>query len=151
MNSERTLNMLFSAQRSRLSGYPVAGPPSPSPDASHSHLSAAATTSRPTQRSLHSFWHIKSHPKPSASSMPPPVDLGSLSPANCESCDVDLTATMDVDGYGLEADYMCEACGKRVCSHCSVTNLGEQRRCLGCAGPKVGRGGLPWPSASSVW
>ncbi|KAL2756973.1 hypothetical protein ACRALDRAFT_1081011 [Sodiomyces alcalophilus JCM 7366] len=145
---ERTLNMLFSAQRSRQSDYPAAAPPSPTPEASHTHLSTTTTA----QRSLHSFWHINSNPRPSAPSSGPPVDLASFLSANCESCDVDLSSTMDVDGYGFEADYTCGACGKRVCSHCSVTNLGEQRRCLCCAGPKTGRGGLPWLStSSSVW
>ncbi|ROT39918.1 hypothetical protein SODALDRAFT_358334 [Sodiomyces alkalinus F11] len=166
---ERTLNMLFSAQRPRQPDYPTAvGPPSPSPsptpEMSHTHH---PTTTRPTQRSLHSFWRINSTPRPSVSSPEPHVDPYSLSSGtNCEDCGAGLglsgdcdggAAAMDVDGYGygygVEADCTCSACGKRVCSHCSVTNLGQQRRCLRCAGPKVGRAGLPWSSSvsSSVW
>lgn len=39
------------------------------------------------------------------------------------------------DGYGFEA-YIntCSACSRAVCFSCSVSNLGEQRRCLLCAG-----------------
>lgn len=41
---------------------------------------------------------------------------------------------MDMDDYGMSADHACTACRKAVCSRCSVSNLGEQRRCLQCAG-----------------
>lgn len=39
---------------------------------------------------------------------------------------------MDVEGSC--AGGQCGACGKCVCFSCSVSNLGEERRCLGCAG-----------------
>lgn len=39
------------------------------------------------------------------------------------------------DGYGFET-YIntCSTCSRAVCFSCSVSNLGEQRRCLMCAG-----------------
>lgn len=39
------------------------------------------------------------------------------------------------DGYGFET-YIntCSTCARAVCFSCSVSNLGEQRRCLLCAG-----------------
>lgn len=42
---------------------------------------------------------------------------------------------MDDGGYGFET-YIntCSACARAVCFSCSVSNLGEQRRCLRCAG-----------------
>jgi len=44
---------------------------------------------------------------------------------------------MDVDSYGATTEgHSCGACGKAVCFSCSVSNLGEQRRCLACAGRK---------------
>lgn len=57
------------------------------------------------------------------------------------------------DGYGFET-YInsCSACARAVCFSCSVGNLGEQRRCLRCAGresastekTKKWVGGLGW-------
>lgn len=44
---------------------------------------------------------------------------------------------MDIDGGGLGAQaHACGACGKAVCFSCSISNLGEHRRCLACAGPR---------------
>lgn len=63
---------------------------------------------------------------------------------------------MDIDGGfdGGGEGTSCGACGKPVCSHCSITNLGEQRRCLTCAGRRVvaigNNGGLRWPSAAAT-
>lgn len=93
---------------------------------------------RPTQRSLHSFWNINAGPRevPSTSPM-----AEAPSPVDCEDCGAGLGSgdggAMDVDGYGLDGDRTCGACRKAVCSHCSVTNLGEQRRCLRCAGRRA--------------
>lgn len=58
-------------------------------------------------------------------------------PSVCEDCGVGLSeedTTMD-DGYGFET-YInaCSDCARAVCFSCSVSNLGEQRRCLNCAG-----------------
>jgi hypothetical protein len=52
---------------------------------------------------------------------------------------------MDVDGYGSGPDdHICGACGKAVCFSCSISNLGEHRRCLACAGPRGGMGSNEW-------
>lgn len=59
------------------------------------------------------------------------------------------------DGYGFETYInVCSACSKAVCFSCSVSKLGEQRRCLRCAGTenkatcknKKWGGGLGWTS-----
>ena len=57
----------------------------------------------------------------------------------CEDCGAGLCDDnmMDVDGFGsgdAAAARGCGACGKVVCFSCSVSNLGERRRCLMCAG-----------------
>lgn len=65
------------------------------------------------------------------------------------------------DGYGFET-YIntCSSCSRAVCFSCSVSNLGEQRRCLLCAGKasastsgsadknKKWVGGMGWSSSS---
>ncbi|TDZ13438.1 hypothetical protein C8035_v004379 [Colletotrichum spinosum] len=127
---QRTLKMLYSAQHHHQT---LAHDSSPSP--------APAPTARSTQKSLHSFWDIKSAaPTPSRTSSPP-VDQMMMDSVSCQDCGVGLgpsdhaTDGMDIDGYmgSSLADFSCGACGKHVCSCCSVTNLGEQRRCLRCA------------------
>ena len=45
---------------------------------------------------------------------------------------------MDVDMDIDASDNVCGACGKAVCCSCSVSNLGEHRRCLVCAGSRTG-------------
>ncbi|KAK5992528.1 hypothetical protein PT974_05939 [Cladobotryum mycophilum] len=98
------------------------------------------------QQSLHKFWNINSAPS-STSSLQQPV----LTPAECEDCGAGLGGGcsggdgMDVDG--LE-DTACGACGKHVCFSCSVSNLGEQKRCLQCAGRRVWIGGIGWTTTS---
>ncbi|GKT41619.1 uncharacterized protein ColSpa_01800 [Colletotrichum spaethianum] len=134
---QRTLNMLYSAQQQGQyiinQTHDANLEPSPAP------------TSRSTQKSLHSFWNIKSAAPSLSPSSAPSVAQAVLSPISCEDCGTGLGSSdggmdgMDVDdaynyGAGFEADHSCGACGKHVCSHCSVTNLGEQRRCLRCAG-----------------
>ncbi|KAM0329185.1 hypothetical protein ACHAQA_004483 [Verticillium albo-atrum] len=136
---QRTLNMLYSAQQQSDA---VFAPTSPSPmPRIHEQPSQPAPTA---QRSLHSFWNIGS--APAASAPPPSMNQSYLEPSSCEDCGVGLGAldgadSMDINGYGFDADsdadHTCGACRKRVCSHCSVTNLGEQRRCLHCAGRKM--------------
>jgi hypothetical protein len=57
----------------------------------------------------------------------------------------DDDAMMDIDGYGSGLDdWACGACGKAVCFSCSISNLGEHRRCLACAGPRGGVRGNVW-------
>lgn len=106
------------------------------------------------QRSLHSFWNLPapaptastsslaSSPASSASSSPYPAFAPRSAPTHCEDCGTELgggedDAMMDIDGGGLGAQaHACGACGKAVCFSCSISNLGEHRRCLACAGPR---------------
>ncbi|KAK1726787.1 uncharacterized protein BDZ83DRAFT_667662 [Colletotrichum acutatum] len=144
---QRTLNMLYSAQQRNQ--YPA------DHETNQSESSPVPAT-RNTQKSLHSFWNIKSaEPKFPASA--PSTDQGMLSPMSCDDCGAGLGASdgaadgMDIDdGYSYGVDHSCGACGRHVCSHCSVTNLGEQRRCLRCVGVAVGvaQNGSGWPSSS---
>lgn len=75
----------------------------------------------------------------------------------------DDDAMMDVDeggdvGFQTTTTTGCGACGKHVCSHCSITKLGERRRCLRCAGNSTGggagklgvRGARGWWSATTT-
>ncbi len=74
-----------------------------------------------------------------------------LLPMSCEDCGAGLGQGGTGGTEPQHDDYgCCGACRKAVCFSCSVTNLGEQRRCLACAGRKIGVGGLGWtvPSAS---
>ncbi|OTA64005.1 hypothetical protein K449DRAFT_380942 [Hypoxylon sp. EC38] len=164
---QRTLNMLYTAQKQHLihqqqqqelahmAGLAIHPQPQPQPQprlqitSPHSHGAA--------QASLHSFWKLPSAAAPPTVAFPPPVDTLALvydSPANCEDCGQMLAGNedaMDVDDFGAGAEETsCGACGKHVCSHCSITNLGEQRRCLICAGKKVWVGGLGWAGVSGV-
>jgi len=45
---------------------------------------------------------------------------------------MDMDIIMD-DGNSGNV-YGCSRCGKPVCSRCAVSNLGAERKCLGCAG-----------------
>ncbi|KAK4236466.1 protein MEMO1 [Achaetomium macrosporum] len=99
------------------------------------------------QRSLHSFWNVPgpttstnslaSSPSSSATTPPSPALAPSSTPTNCEDCGTwlgggdDDDVTMDIDGYGLGLEgHTCVACGKAVCFSCSISNLGDHRRCL---------------------
>ncbi|POS72982.1 hypothetical protein DHEL01_v208619 [Diaporthe helianthi] len=141
---QNTLQILYRAQQRPqepqhgLSPQPAAHPRSPA-------LSAPAQS----QRSLHSFWNIPCSHQPQPE--PEPARLSSLGscfenmvdqPTNCGDCGVELggeDAAVD-DGYGFETYISsCSLCSKAVCFSCSVSNLGEQRRCLVCAGKKDGQ------------
>ncbi|EFQ30837.1 hypothetical protein CGRA01v4_12901 [Colletotrichum graminicola] len=147
---QRTLNMLYSAQQQQPQH---AISQARDADSEPSPVPAAA---RNMQKSLHSFWTIKSAPPPNPDpSSAPFVDRAALSPISCEDCGTGLGSSdgaadgMDIDdacsyGAGFEADHSCGACGRQVCSHCSITNLGAQRRCLQC----VGR--TPWGATTSA-
>ncbi|KAK1783201.1 hypothetical protein QBC45DRAFT_316621 [Copromyces sp. CBS 386.78] len=56
---------------------------------------------------------------------------------------VDVSTTHDSSGYEQGNDEydsslsQCEACWKMVCFSCSISNLGEHRRCLACAERRV--------------
>ncbi|OLN86795.1 hypothetical protein CCHL11_07876 [Colletotrichum chlorophyti] len=148
---QRTLNMLYSAQQqnqdlAHTNPHNSIPAPSPAPAASSS------------QKSLHSFWNIKSAAPATTMSTPSTTNQMALDPPSCEDCGAGLGSSggaadgMDVDdGYDYgQAGHSCGACGKHVCSHCSITNLGEQRRCLQCAGRKPcgAAGGLGWTTSS---
>lgn len=156
--TERTLNMLFAAQRQQNPSQPhemsqpqhhvpVGAQPGPSSSLSPSH-----------QTSLHSFWNLPSRPSASAESLP---SITVDTPTECEDCGQnfggdDDDAMMDVDDISAPEGSSCGACGKHVCSHCSITNIGQQRRCLSCAGTTTReRGGAraanPWARSMSSW
>ncbi|KAF6785569.1 orf21 protein [Colletotrichum musicola] len=121
---QRTLNILYSAQQ-QPEQIPAETAPSPTPE---------APVARGTQRSLHSFWNIRSSAPQISAASAPVVNQAALQPSSCEDCGAGLgpsDGSMEVDGVEVEGS--CGACGRHVCSHCSVTNLGEQRRCLRCA------------------
>ncbi|KAH8161040.1 hypothetical protein CIB48_g7196 [Xylaria polymorpha] len=127
---QRTLNMLFAAQRQQNPSQPhemsqpqhhvpVGAQPGPSSSLSPSH-----------QTSLHSFWNLPSRPSASAESLP---SITVDTPTECEDCGQnfggdDDDAMMDVDDISAPEGSSCGACGKHVCSHCSITNIGQQRR-----------------------
>ncbi|KAK8043673.1 hypothetical protein PG993_006103 [Apiospora rasikravindrae] len=153
---ERTLNMLYNAQKQQ-----------PHDDV---HMQTTPMQTQPTavqhphhqqqaQASLHNFWNL-----PNANTAPvifnndiatsiatPSID----EPTDCEDCGQALHDEMDGDAMETDGatDSGCGACGKHVCSHCSITNLGEQRRCLGCAGKNAWDGGMGWtpnPGAGGI-
>lgn len=146
---QNTLQMLYRAQQrplepqNALSPQPPASssiPPSPVP-AVQPHSPAMSAPAQ-GQRSLHSFWSLPSSrqppPEPTLSSfLGPSVEDMVDQPTTCGDCGVELggeDAAVD-DGYGFETYISsCSLCRKAVCFSCSVSNLGEQRRCLVCAG-----------------
>ncbi|KAF5027688.1 hypothetical protein F66182_172 [Fusarium sp. NRRL 66182] len=125
MIHQRTLNMLYSAQNQHQ-------PILPSEIA---HTSSEAARPDSHQQSLHRFWNISSAPSTSSSDF----NQTEATPSNCDDCGAGLSDPgeegMEIDGFENEC-HSCGACGKHVCFSCSVSNLGEQRRCLQCAGRK---------------
>ncbi|KAK4162303.1 hypothetical protein QBC43DRAFT_321711 [Cladorrhinum sp. PSN259] len=153
MIHQRTLNLLYSAQQHQNQ------PSTPAPEISVTPTPVAPQTpsretqcTGPQQRSLHSFWNIRSSslsvnssPSRNASSpVPEPAAVQQTSNDSiaCEDCGACLRSTNDTDGdmmMDVDMDIdgsgnACGACGKAVCFSCSVSNLGENRRCLVCAG-----------------
>lgn len=133
--TERTLQLLFSAQQHQQS-------PSSIPDQEqHEHQTSQTMAPPSNQQSLHRFWNISSKPTEVTASTPE-LDR----PSSCDDCGTSLGANnddeMDIDGLAPE-DHTCGACQRSVCFSCSVSNLGEQRRCLRCIGRKdqAGNGG----------
>ncbi|KAI1090216.1 hypothetical protein F5B19DRAFT_494627 [Rostrohypoxylon terebratum] len=156
--AERTLNMLYTAQQrqhhhhhqtysnaqlnAQFNALTTAPQPQPRPQAQ-------------AQASLHSFWNLPTSATPaSAPAAAALIDhpLVYDAPSHCEDCGQALheSDSMDVDGFGAETATGCGSCGKHVCSHCSITDLGEQRRCLICAGKKVWVGGLGWAGVKGL-
>ncbi|KAF6827917.1 orf21 protein [Colletotrichum plurivorum] len=144
---QRTLNILYSAQQ-QPEQIPVEASPSPAPE--------APVAARRTQKSLHSFWNIKSSAPHISEASAPVVDQVALQPTSCEDCGAGLgpsDGSMEVGG-GLEVEGSCGACGRHVCSHCSITNLDEQRRCLRCAGSRTwapATTGSGWPASMRIF
>ncbi|KAI0865037.1 hypothetical protein F4860DRAFT_342085 [Xylaria cubensis] len=149
---QRTLNMLYAAQRQQdqpqshdtRQAQPVTAQPGPLSSSSH-------------QTNLHSFWNLPSRPSaPPAACLPP---MTTDAPTECEDCGLNLGSDddcmMDVDDVSGIEGASCGACGKYVCSHCSITNIGEQRRCLSCAGTTTrvesGARGNPWARSMTSW
>jgi hypothetical protein len=124
---------------------PLPTPPMTTPSSSSTHDG---------QQSLHRFWNIGSQPSSGTSS---PSLAGPLcaapTPTACDDCGAPLAGSdgagddgMDLDGSAAQ-DTACGACGKHVCFSCSVSNLGEEKRCLQCAGRRVWIGGIGWTNA----
>ncbi|KAH6623860.1 hypothetical protein F5144DRAFT_373475 [Chaetomium tenue] len=158
---QHTLDVLFSAQR-RAHEHQYAAPESPKATNTSAFLQIPAQPYHTSQqRSLHNFWSLPglttstsslaSSPSSSAVSPPSPALAPRSTPTDCEDCGLRLAGgddgdvMMDIDGYGSGPDdHICGACGKAVCFSCSISNLGEHRRCLACAGPRGGVGGSQW-------
>ncbi|KAL3958474.1 hypothetical protein ACCO45_006636 [Purpureocillium lilacinum] len=102
------------------------------------------------QGSLHSFWAINSAPTAAPDSMTG-VQVYTQASRVCEDCGAALGAPggddgMDIDG-GSSDMAPCGNCGKVVCFSCSVSSLGEEKRCLRCADRRVWVGGVGWTKA----
>ncbi|KAK3935462.1 hypothetical protein QBC46DRAFT_397515 [Diplogelasinospora grovesii] len=137
---QRTLNLLYSAQQNKSDHHMQQ-------QRDHGPISAMASapqtqrSSDQQQRSLHSFWKLPNSASSSAtaSAAPSPPIAPHSTATSCEDCGAGLCgdgddSMMDVDDYGFGAEgHSCGACGKVVCFSCSVSNLGEHRRCLACA------------------
>lgn len=133
-DAERTLGLLYSAQQR----------PSYVQDMmDDTPMEAPAVNNAPApQQSLHRFWNINSKPVSSPALPEQPLPQST----DCDDCGASLSDGddgMELDGYG-GYDSTCGACGKHVCFSCSVSNLGEQRRCLHCAGRKAWVGAFGW-------
>ncbi|OAQ63001.1 hypothetical protein VFPPC_08916 [Pochonia chlamydosporia 170] len=130
---QHTLNLLFSAQQQPR-------------DKAFQPPSQTSTTPQGKQQSLHRFWNINSTPTPTS------MVEHAIAPSSCEDCGAGLGNGV---GDGMDVDFMadsaaCGACGKYVCFSCSVSNLGEERRCLQCAGRK-GSWDVGWGSGLSCF
>lgn len=144
--AEHTLGLLYSAQQ-RPQQFPQEAPSAAAPPP----LEQPVVASTNIQQSLHRFWTIGSEPS-SASSSPGIENPPALLPTNCDDCGAALAGgndgdEMEVDSSSAVEDTACGACGKHVCFSCSVSNLGEQKRCLQCAGRRVWIGGIGWTNA----
>lgn len=145
--TEHTLSLLFSAQQNNSPQFGSLLKQSPIPSISQ------RPESHTQQSSLHAFWrlpHTRQISPPSNSCAnwfiaptSPNIPSFSSEVTNCEDCDaplicndsdaMDIDIMMAIDNMG-EANYSCTRCAKPVCSHCSVSNLGRERKCLGCVG-----------------
>ncbi|TWU76356.1 hypothetical protein ED733_006263 [Metarhizium rileyi] len=127
---QHTLHLLFSAQQQQSPANPEISHQSP-------HQEEPAFQQR-KQQSLHRFWTINSAPEPVVETV---VRQFATPPSSCDDCGASLG-----NGGDLTTDNTaCGACGKHVCFSCSVSNLGEEKRCLQCAGNKA-LGAIGWSS-----
>ncbi|KAL6701974.1 hypothetical protein J3F84DRAFT_343476 [Trichoderma pleuroticola] len=145
---QHTLDLLYSAQQRPQGQQPHDAVVAQS-EPEHQQPAASAN-SNGQQQSLHRFWDIGSEPSSGTSS--PGIANPCAPPTNCDDCGAALAGSdddMDVDGGSAQDtdDTACGACGKHVCFSCSVSNLGEQKRCLQCAGRRVWIGGIGWTNA----
>jgi len=135
---QRTLGLLYSAQQRSSEVQQILDQDEHLPTVASTHTSDHAAP----QQSLHRFWNIHSTPRTSSSSIDQPMQH---SVSDCEDCGGSLAGGsedgMDLDGVEGTA---CSACGKNVCFSCSVSNLGEQKRCLQCAGRRPSGGHVGW-------
>ena len=147
-HTANTLNILFSAQQQ----------PQPAP-VYYEAPTAPISASAPQRSSLHSFWALpatrpisRDSSNNSAASFSAPTYLQET---HCEDCDTVLIngdgdameMDIDVDMNGGSSDFSCSQCRKQICHQCAVSNLGQQRQCLMCAGQRRWVGGLGWVSA----
>ncbi|UNI23219.1 hypothetical protein JDV02_009051 [Purpureocillium takamizusanense] len=161
--AERTLHLLLSAQQQQQQTTTTTiEPKTPAPYVADRGAPLAGTfrqhhTEPQQQRrqgSLHSFWAINSAPTaaPDDSMTGVQTHAQPLSRV-CEDCGAALGAvpggddSMDIDGLSSSDDDAaapCGNCGKVVCFSCSVSSLGEKKRCLRCADRRVWVGGIGW-------
>ncbi|KAI2641095.1 hypothetical protein GGS21DRAFT_502955 [Xylaria nigripes] len=156
---QRTLDMLYAAQRlpttASVHKISTAGQ-----QQQHTPVAVQPSLSQTShQTSLHKFWNLPLCPL----TTPPTEFISSMidAPTECDDCGQKLGGDddnmMDLDGASESESTSCFACGKHVCSHCSISNIGEQRRCLACAHPvsttRIGSGAgtLPLARGMSNW
>lgn len=162
--AEHTLGLLYAAQQrqQQQQQQPSSQQGLEQEQAQEQAVMAATTTMTTTspdnQQSLHRFWNISSEPSSGSSSPGLANPLAAAIPTSCDDCGAALAGgngnssggssddEMELDG-GVAEDSACGACGKHVCFSCSVSNLGEQKRCLQCAGRRVWIGGIGWTNA----
>lgn len=134
-SAEHTLSMLYGAQHSQ-EAQPILSHPEP--------LRSQIPPTQPVQKSnLHSFWSLPQAASRQAVTQSPSFTT-LTTPTHCEDCsaslnDADDTDAMDVDIMAMDVDernFGCVDCGKQVCHSCAVSNLGMERKCLGCTKPR---------------
>lgn len=129
-STEHTLGLLYAAQRRPEPQQPEPEPePEPKPAALPPPLAPGPS---PDQQTLHRFWGTGAASASAASSPPSRRPSPAESPPSCWGC-----------GASLAEAAVCGACGERGCRGCS---LGDDGRCLRCAGRWVWVGGIGWTS-----
>ncbi|KAG6193539.1 hypothetical protein E4U27_006636 [Claviceps purpurea] len=147
---QHTLELLYSAQLPSSSLGTQYIPPGISSHEDEIFMPTQQSTAQQQQQqqqqqSLHHFWSIPSAPvsSPSVASSPGfcPQSTMPVPPCSCEDCGAgpssncgDPGVYLDTMATGISA---CGACGKHICFSCSVSNLGEEVRCLRCAGRRM--------------